>query len=77
MSEQFHGAPTAAEWAICRGREMRIQNFNMQPVFNVQSFATGKWRFAPEVPRFHLFILPPRIWTYEAQGMKPNTHSYD
>ena len=54
MSEQFHGAPTAAEWAICRGREMRIQNFNMQPVFNVQSFATGKRRFGPKVPRFHL-----------------------
>ena len=54
MSEQFHGAPTAAEWAICRGTEMRIQNFNMQPVFNAQSFATGKRRFGPKVPRFHL-----------------------
>ena len=46
----------AAEWAICRGREMRIQNFNMQPVFNAQSLATGKRRFGPKVPRFHLLI---------------------
>ena len=31
MSEKFHGATTAVEWATCRNGEMRIQNLNMQP----------------------------------------------
>ena len=31
-----------------------IQNLNMRPFFNVQSFATGKRRLGFKVPRFHL-----------------------
>ena len=42
MSHKSHGATTVAEWATCRDREMRIQNFNMRPFFNVQILPQGR-----------------------------------
>ena len=78
MSDKSHAATTPAEWAICCDREMRIQIFNMQPFFNVQSFATAKRR--RKGLRCHdsiCWMLPPQIGTCKAQGMKLDKRSDD
>ena len=72
MSQKFHEATTAAEWAICRDREMRIQNYNLQPIFNVQSLIVPQGRGGLTIKCHHSIccMLPPRIET----GVFPHLH---